>query len=107
MMRAMRENTKWVFYILVIAFVGWLVVDVGMGLTGGRQYSTGDALLKINGESIKLQEYQNAYQNTLEQIRSRNSQGPLTREEEQQLQDQVVEELIQSTLLRQAYRRLG
>jgi peptidyl-prolyl cis-trans isomerase D len=107
MMRAMRENTKWVFYILVIAFVGWLVVDVGMGLTGGGQYTTGDALLKINGDAINVQEYQNTYQNALEQMRDRTSRGPLSREEEQELQNQVVEELIQRTLLRQAYRRLG
>jgi peptidyl-prolyl cis-trans isomerase D len=107
MMRAMRENTKWVFYILVVAFVGWLVVDVGMGLTGAGQYSTGDAVLKVNGESVRLPEYQNAYQNAVEQIRARTSQVPLTREDEQQLQDQVVEQLIQSVLLRQTYKRLG
>ena len=107
MMRAMRENTKWVFYILVIAFVGWLVVDVGMGLTGAGQYSTGDAVLKVNGESVNIQTYQNAYQNALEQIRSRNSQGPLTREDEEQLQNQVVDQLVQDVLLRQAYERLG
>ncbi len=107
MMRAMRENMRWVFWVLVVAFVGWMVFDVGMGLTGGGQYQTGDALLKINGEAVNIQEYQNAYQSTLEQVRQRNSQVTLTREDEQQLQDQVVEELIQSVLLRQAYRRLG
>ena len=107
MMRAMRENTKWIFYILVIAFVGWLVVDVGMGMTGGGNYSPGDAVLKINGEPVHLQEYQGAYQNALDQVRDRNQQGPLTREDEQQLQDQVVEQLIQSSLLRQEYARLG
>lgn len=107
MMRAMRENTKWVFYILVIAFVGWLVVDVGMGLTGAGQYSTGNAVLKVNGDAVDIQTYQNAYQNAVEQIRSRGSQGPLTREDEQQLQNQVVDQLIQDVLLRQAYERLG
>lgn len=106
MMRAMRENTKWVFYILVVAFVGWLVVDVGMGLAGGGDYSTGDAVLKVNGETIHLPEYQNAYQAAAEQVRQRNPQ-PLSREDEQQLQDQVVEQLIQGVLLRQTYRRLG
>ena len=107
MLRVMRENLRWVFWILVVAFVGWMVFDVGMGLTGGGQYSTGDALLKINGEAINIQTYQSAYQNALEQVRARNGQGPLTREDDQQVQDQVVEELIQSTLLRQEYRRLG
>lgn len=106
MMRVMRENLRWVFWVLVVAFVGWMVFDVGMGLTGQGQYDAGD-LLKINGESVSIQTYQSAYQNALEQVRARNSEGPLTREDDQQIQDQVVEELIQSTLLRQAYRRLG
>lgn len=107
MMRAMRENTKWVFYILVVAFVGWLVVDVGMGLTGAGNYSTGDAVLKVNGDPVHIQEYQNAFQSALDQVRSRNSQGPLSREDEQELGDRVVEQLIQDRLLRQAYVRLG
>ena len=49
MMRVMRENLRWVFWVLVVAFVGWMVFDVGMGLTGQGQYDAGD-LLKINGE---------------------------------------------------------
>lgn len=105
MMRAMRENTKWIFYILVIFFVAWLVLDVS-GLTSGGAFSSTD-VLKVNGRAVSIQEYQTAYQNALEQIRARTSQVPLTREDEQQLQDQVVEQLIQEVLLRQAYRRLG
>jgi peptidyl-prolyl cis-trans isomerase D len=103
----MREKTKWIFYILVVAFVGWLVVDVGMGLTGGGTYSPGDAVIKVNGESVNLNQYQTAYQNALEQVRQQNRSGPLTREDEQELQEQVVEQLIQTILLQQAYARLG
>lgn len=105
MMRAMRENTKWIFYILVLLFVAWLVLDVS-GLTSGGSALTGTDVLKVNGQPVSLQEYQAAYQNALEQIRARTSQVPLTREDEQQLQDQVVEQLIQDKLLSQTYRRL-
>jgi peptidyl-prolyl cis-trans isomerase D len=105
MMRAMRENTKWVFYILVAAFLAWLIVDVGAGLTGESTQS--DVVVKINGSEVHYPEYQTSYQAALDQIRQQNRSGPLTREDEQELQNQVVEQLIQGRLLRQAYDRLN
>ena len=33
MLRTMREKTKIIMLILAVAFVGWLVFDVGMGVT--------------------------------------------------------------------------
>ena len=105
MMRSMRQNTKWVFYILVIAFVGWLVVDVGMGVTGG-QYGGEDVVLRIDGQAIRLPQYQTALQAAIEQARQRSG-GNLTREDQEQLADQLVDQLIRSVLLDHESRRLG
>src|SRR5262249_6880512 len=60
MMRAMRENSKWIFYILAVAFIGWLVFDVGMGVTGAK--TGGDVVLKVDGTEIHYQQYQQALQ---------------------------------------------
>jgi peptidyl-prolyl cis-trans isomerase D len=107
MMRAFREKTKWIFYILAIAFVGWMVFDVGMGITGAGQYGGGDVVLKVNGVSVHAPEYQAALQAGFEQYRQRTGTSPANREEERQLQDQVVEQLIQNLLLKREYDRLG
>ncbi|MBI1968064.1 MAG: SurA N-terminal domain-containing protein [Gemmatimonadetes bacterium] len=106
-MRAFRENTKWIFYILAIAFVGWLVFDVGMGITGGGQYGGGDVVLKVNGVSVHAPQYQEALQAAYEQYRQQTGSAPTTREDEQQIQDQVVEQLIQNILLQREFERLG
>lgn len=106
MLRAIRENTKWIFYILAVAFVGWLVFDVGMGVTGRAQYGGADVVLKVNGEAVHLPQYQAAVQAASEQYR-RQAGANLTREDEQQVQNQVVDQLIQEILLREEYRRLG
>jgi peptidyl-prolyl cis-trans isomerase D len=106
MMRAMRENTKWVFYILVVAFVGWLVFDVGMGVMGRGQYGRGDVVLKVDGREIHLPQYDAAVQYAYEQYRNRTG-GTLTREDQQEVQNQVVDELVQTLLLERQYRRLG
>jgi peptidyl-prolyl cis-trans isomerase D len=105
MMRAMRENAKWVFYILAIAFIGWLVFDVGMGVTGGG-YGGSDVVLRIDGQAIHLQQYQTALQNALDQARQRGG-GPLTREDEKAVEDQLVNQLVQQVLIEHETKRLG
>jgi len=106
MMRTMRENTKWVFYILAISFVGWLVFDVGMGATGGGNYGGADVVLRIDGEAIHLPRYQAELQATMQQARQRTG-GNLTREDEKQAEDQMVERLIRDVLVEHETRRLG
>src|SRR2546428_10651353 len=106
MMRAMRQNAKWIFYILAFAFIGWLVFDVGMGVTGRGQYGGADVVLKVNGRAVHVPQYQQALQAAYDQYR-RQGAGPLTREDEQQISDQVVKQLVQQVLFEQEYRRLG
>ena len=105
MMRAMRENTKWVFYILAVAFIGWLVFDVGMGVTGGS-YGGGDVVLRIDGQAIHLQQWQTALPGALEQARQRGGSN-LTREDEKAVEDQLVDQLVRDVLLQHESRRLG
>lgn len=107
MLRAIRSSTKWIFYILAIAFVGWLVFDVGMGVTGRGQYGGADIVLKVNGQAVHVPQYQTALQAASEQYRRQAGAGSLTREDEKQIQDQVVDQLVQNLLLQQEYRRLG
>src|SRR5438128_1770947 len=106
MLRAMRENAKWIFYILAFAFVGWLVFEVGMGVTGRGQYGGADVVLKVNGRAVHVPQYQQALQAAYDQYRHQGA-GRLTREDEQQISDQVVKQLVQQVLFEQEYKRLG
>src|SRR2546426_387383 len=106
MMRAMRQNAKWIFYILAFAFIGWLVFDVGMGVTGRGQYGGADVVLKVNGRAVHVPQYQQALQAAYDQYRHQGA-GRLTREDEQQISDQVVKQLVQQVLFEQEYKRLG
>ncbi len=104
-MRTMRENTKWVFYILAFSFIGWLVFDVAMGVTGSGSGQS-DVVLRIDGEKIHLQQYQAALQGAVEQARQRSG-GTLSREDEKQVEDQLVEQLTREVLMQHETRRLG
>ena len=105
MIRAMRASAPWVMGILVIAFVGWMVFDVGMGISGGGSYHPGDAIAKVNGEGINLQVYYAALRNAQENQRRQNGSAPLTQEDQKQLENSVMESLIQDVLLQEEYQR--
>lgn len=105
MMRAMRENTKWVFFILAASFFIWLVFDVAAGVTGSGS-SGSDVVLRIDGEAIHLPQYQAALQAAMEQARQRSGRN-LTREDEKAVENQLVEQLTREVLIEHETRRLG
>ena len=102
-MRAMREYSKYIFWILAISFIGWLaygqVLDI---LRPG-----GNAVLTVNGRGVSQQEFQLRLQQAYDQYRRQNGVSPRTKEDDQALQNQVAEQLEQEILLRQQYQRLG
>jgi len=103
MMRTMRTITKPVFFVLVISFVGWLAYGQVTEFIGGAK----DVVLKVDGEVVRSQRFQQQYQAALEQVRRQQGGGRLTREDEQSVQDQVADQVIRNLLLEKAYRRLG
>ncbi len=103
MMRAMREITKPVFWIVAVTFIGWMAYGQVQDLLAGGK----DVVLKVNGEVVRSQPFQQQYQAALEQYRRQQGGGRLTREDEQQIQNQVADQFIHNILLDRVYRRLG
>ncbi len=102
MMRTMRAITKPVFWIVAISFVGWLAYGQVTEILGGGK----DVVLKVDGHVVRATQYQGALQAAYEQAR-RQAGGRLPREDEQQIQNQLVDQLIAQILLSREYRRLG
>src|SRR5258708_12286010 len=71
-MRAMREYSKYIFWILAISFIGWLaygqVLDI---LRPG-----GNAVLTVNGRGVSQQEFQLRLQQAYDQYRRQNALSP-------------------------------
>jgi len=104
MLSTMREKTKVVMVILAVAFVGWLVFDVGMGVSG-RGKSNSPDLGSVNGTPIRYTDYMEAYRVASEQARAQNPGEALTLEDQTALEDAAFNSLVQSALLRDEYRR--
>jgi peptidyl-prolyl cis-trans isomerase D len=103
MLRTLRAQSKWVFYILAIAFVGWIAVGQVMEILG----PSGNVVLKVNRKAFQVTDYQQRLQLAYDQYRQRNGNAPVTREDEQQIGDQVINQMVQDALLEQEYKRLG
>jgi peptidyl-prolyl cis-trans isomerase D len=106
MLSTMREKTKVIMVILAVAFVGWLVFDVGMGATGQSTGAVRD-VGSVDGTPIPYQVWLDTYRNTYEQVRQQNPGVAFTREDQRQIEDQAFEELVEGILLRREYRRRG
>lgn len=105
MMRAMRASAKWIMLFLAVAFVGWMVFDVGMDVTGQGGASLTDAAARVNGAKIDLQTYYDALRNAQQLRQDQGLPYANTLEEQRAFEDAVLENLIQDLLLRQEYRR--
>ena len=103
MLRTMRSNAKWVFYILAIAFVGWLAVGQVMSILG----PSGSVVLRVNGKEFQVADFQQRVQVASQQYRQQNGSAPVSREEDRQIQDHVIDQMIEDALLEQEYKRLG
>src|SRR5438045_9719168 len=103
MLRTMRSNAKWIFYILAIAFIGWLGLSQVLGVLGGNP----NVVLKVNGKEFPVTEYQQRVQIASEQYRQQNGNEPLPREEDEQIKDQVINQKDQDAQLEQEYKLLA
>jgi peptidyl-prolyl cis-trans isomerase D len=107
MMRQMRENTKWIMLVTVLAFAGLMVFEWGMDLSGrsGAQAAGGE-LGRVNREVITYEQYLSVYRNLYQQQQSM-SEAPITRAQNRQIEDAAWDQLVTQTLLRQELRRRG
>ncbi len=103
-MQKMRQHTKEFLIFLVLAFVGTIIFDWGMNVTGIRRRP--DLMGEVNGEKIMANQYYQALRNQIEQ-RRQNGDEELSDQEMSQLENQVWEGLVQEILLRQEIKRRG
>lgn len=106
MMRTMRAIAPWIMVIVAVSFVGWMVFQVGMDVTGT---STGavDEVARVNGEKIDQQTFNIEVRNAQDRQRQQGVPPATTMEEQRQLEDAVLEQLVREILIKQELARRG
>lgn len=106
MLSAMRSSAKYIWLLIVIAFVGGFLVYESSGLFGRAPITPSTAVATVNGDEILYMTWQQAIQQ-LEQQQTQASGRSLSLDEEQRISDQAFDQLVDETLLNQEIKRRG
>ena len=105
MMQQLRNSTKWVILLVFIAFIGLMVFEWGMDISGRSAGAQGD-LGRVNGTPVPYEQYQAAYRNLYEQTASFQEE-PVTNAQNAQIEDDAWDQVVTSILIEQELERRG
>jgi peptidyl-prolyl cis-trans isomerase D len=109
MMKQMRENTKIILWVVVVAFVITIFAVWGLDLRGGRGPSRGqyNVIGKVNGTPISRTQYQSLYEQLSAQMREAQPNGRLSYAQQEMIHDQAWDNLVTSILTEQQIQKMG
>jgi peptidyl-prolyl cis-trans isomerase D len=105
MMRQMRENTKWIMLVTALAFVGLMVFQWGMDITGRSGLSIGE-IGSVNGTSVMYDSFNQTYRSLLDQVQA-SQEDPVTTQQVSDLEDAAWDEVVNQILIQQELQRRG
>jgi peptidyl-prolyl cis-trans isomerase D len=107
MLQKMRQNTKAILWVVVIAFVVTIFAVWGLDLQTGSQATDPNILGKVNGVAISRSQYQFAYQQFTQQMRSTSQNQGLTYAQEQFARNQAWDSIVYAIVTQQQIDGLG
>lgn len=103
MMKVMRQLTKHILWIVIVAFVGTIIFAWGMEFTSKKQRK--GIIASVNGEDIDLYTFQYYYDQSLRQ--AEKEQGDIDEQTAYQIREEVWNQLVNEILLNQETQRRG
>ncbi|MBI4520336.1 MAG: SurA N-terminal domain-containing protein [Gemmatimonadetes bacterium] len=101
----MRENTKWIMLVTALAFVGLMVFEWGMDITGRSTGFAGE-LGRVNGSPVGYDAYMATYRLLYDQAQTSQTE-PITTEQNAQLEEMAWNQLVTQILIQQELARRG
>jgi len=103
MMRQMREVTKPLIMLALLAFVALMVFQWGMDITGRSGGSLGE-IGSVNGDAIYYEQYMAAYRQLYEQVQS-SQEELINSQQNTEIEDQAFDQVVTQVLVAQELRR--
>ncbi len=105
MLQILRNKSQSIFIQIIVVIIALVFIFWGVG---ANLFSSGEAALVINGEKISFQDFQQAYDRAYNNLRSRfNGNIPQGLLENLGIKEQVINQLIQESLIRQGAAEMG
>ena len=105
MMRQMREVTKPIMLFTALAFVGLMVFQWGMDITGQSGGGLGQ-IGSVNGDAVMYEPYMAAYRQLYDQVQ-RSQEELLSSQQNKEIEDAAFDEIVNQLLIRQELDRRG
>ena len=106
MLQTMRSAAKYIWILLIAAFVGSFLLYQTSGLSERSAVTTTTAVANVNGQEILLTTWQNGV-NALEQQEQQRLGRAITLDERRTLEDNAFNDLVNEVLLQQEFKRRG
>ncbi|HEX6791883.1 MAG TPA: peptidylprolyl isomerase [Candidatus Krumholzibacteria bacterium] len=105
MMKQMRENTKIILWVVVIAFVITIFAVWGLDLQSTSTTRQQTSVGRVNGVTVTPQMYQTIYNQMAQQFRGQS--GDITSAQEEMLRDQAWESIVSNIITDEQIKKLG
>jgi len=105
-MQSMRSAAKYIWIFIVVVFIGVFLFTETSGLLDRGRVTTTTAVAEVNGDEIPYTTWMQAAQQRIQQEQEGRGRS-LSLDEEEQIRNDVFNQLVQSVLLDQEYKRRG
>ena len=106
MLQSMRSSAKYIWWFIVLAFIGSFLLYETSGIAGSAAVTTSTAVATVNGEDILYSNWQRAVAQ-LEAEEQQRLGHSLTLDERRTVEDQAFDQMVSEILLQQEYKRRG
>ncbi|HEV2130653.1 MAG TPA: peptidylprolyl isomerase, partial [Longimicrobiaceae bacterium] len=106
MMQDLRNKTKWIMIIVALSFVGLMVFEWGMDISGQSSAAQTGELGRVNGRPVQNQAYQNTYQELYQRMQQQLGEQP-SREQVRQIEQMAWDQTVNQMLIEQELQRRG
>lgn len=107
MMRELREKTKVIMILVALCFVGLMVFEWGMDMSGTSIAQQTGELGRVNGEPVPFDAYSTTYQQLYDQARAQLGSSQLSRDQIREIEDAAFDEVVNGILISQEIDRRG
>jgi len=105
-LQSMRSAAKYIWIFVVVTFVGVFLFTETSGLIGTAPVTAGSAVAEVNGDEIPYLTWMQASQQRIQQEQQASGRS-LTLDEEERIRNEMFDQMVQSVLLAQEYKRRG
>ncbi|HEX6814450.1 MAG TPA: SurA N-terminal domain-containing protein, partial [Gemmatimonadaceae bacterium] len=104
MLHVFRAHAKWIWYLVVPAFLIWFVYIGQSGLGDRGPITPGTTIAKVNGTEIAYRDWLQVREQAIQRAQQQSS-GQLSLDDEQRVEDDAFNDMVNNILLQQEYKK--